>query len=62
MRLRFDYLINANATVNVTIVTERDDSSQLCGRLVMDRDAWDRLWTACLAGEAFKFVNKGEPA
>lgn len=74
MMIRFDYTINEESdTVNVTVVTERENSSTLCGKLVMDQDSWDLLTRTISIGliESFdagiiksidqlKFNNKGE--
>lgn len=69
--IRFDYKINNEGIVNVTVVEEGlNNTHSLCGRLVLSRSHWDWLWKACAIFDApinldhpeqhFKFENKGE--
>lgn len=64
--LRFDYHEQENETVEVRIVSEEQDKSSLCGKLVLSKEEWQILHGVLLSADDpgplfrfFKFVNKG---
>lgn len=67
--LRFDYLINEQfQTVNVLVISETENQSKICGRLVLSKDEWNHTFNALdyyndehivhEFPQVFKFQNK----
>jgi hypothetical protein len=64
--LRFDYTIQSDNMVNVTIVEETEDKHSLCGRIVLSKKGWKDLIDAITfypekddnLNYYFKFENK----
>lgn len=64
--LRFDYIEQENGQFQVTIVSEKEDSHSMAGKLLLEKEEWEFLWKACLFHDEnynkkfLKIENKGE--
>lgn len=63
--LRFNYQEQENGQILVTIVSERDNVHSLAGRLVLEKEEWELIWTSLAIHSIdndcpIKFENKEE--